>query len=627
MNTIRSLVLVALALICAFSSAKTPIKFGKVTQEELEMTQYEADTSAVAVVLCKYGQLNSTDLSFTETRRVKILKKAGTEYSEFTFSGDNRTMVKAKVFNLIDGEVIENKLKRESIFKERVTENYYRIRVALPNVKEGTVYDIQVTHNFLPAEFAFQEDLPVLHSELYLETSPYIEFRKRKVGYLPIQSDGKNTYYCDNMEAFKAEPFINSAENYKTKFEFDILNISVPGYYRSFTTSWEAVNNQLASDENFGHAIFNSSAYLSKIKKEIEENCTTKLEKVQAAYDAIKKIKWNEYKSVYTSTESLGMAYKEGEANSADINLMLMQLLLKLDIHALPVVLSTRDNGTLHIIYPSLEKLNYVIVRTEIDDKEYLLDATDELLPLGMLPKRCLNERGRLVTNESGKWIDLQASQKDQETILYDLTLDDDLNLEGKLSFARYDYAAYDFRKSYKEFASEDDFLTAIETNNPGLLIKDYNLENLSDLDKPIKEKYSIKISNKVEKINDMILVNPFLFEQVEVNPFKLENREYPVDFAYLKTKYLISKITIPEGYQVESTPKPIKAYLPDKQSNILINYSVMGNSISVTYKLSLAKSKFMAQEYPLLKALYAEVIKKQAEPIILKPIQNEASL
>jgi len=71
--------------------------------------------------------------------------------------------------------------------------------VALPNVKKGTVYDIQVTHNFLPSEFAFQEDLPVLHSELYLETSPYIEFRKRKVGFLPIQSDGRNKYYCDNM--------------------------------------------------------------------------------------------------------------------------------------------------------------------------------------------------------------------------------------------------------------------------------------------------------------------------------------------------------------------------------------------------------------------------------------------
>ncbi|MCU4166593.1 hypothetical protein [Carboxylicivirga caseinilyticus] len=304
-----------------------------------------------------------------------------------------------------------------------------------------------------------------------------------------------------------------------------------------------------------------------------------------------------------------------------------MQLLLKLDIQALPVVLSTRDNGLLHIIYPSLEKLNYVIVWTMIDDKEYLLDATDELLPLGMLPKRCLNERGRLVTNQSGKWIDLKTDKKDQETILYDLAIDDDLNLEGNISFAKYDYAAYDFRKNYKEYASEEDYLTALETNNPGLLIKAFKVENIDNLNEPIKEKYEIEISNKIEKINDMILVNPFLFEQIEENPFKLENREYPVDFAYLKTKYLITKITFPEGYQVESTPQPIRAFLPDKKSNILINYSVIGNVINVTYKLNLAKAQYMADEYPLLKALYGEIIKKQAEPIILKPIQDEASL
>ncbi len=622
-----SILLAILASNFTVCFSKAPIKFGKVSLEELEMTTYEADTSAVAVVLCKYGHLNGADLTFSETRRVKILKKAGTEYSEFTFSGDDRTMVKAKIFNLENGEIIEERLKKESIFKEKVTENYFRIKIALPNIKVGSVYDIEVVHEFLPSEFAFQEELPVAHSELYLESSSYVEFRKRKVGFLPIQTENGSVFYCDNVAAFKPEPYINSVENYKTKFEFDILNISLPGFYRSYTTSWEAVNDRLAANAYFGHAIFNGSGYLSKIKKEIEETCTTTLEKVEAAYEAIKKVKWNEYESVYTSTEVLASAYKEGKANSADINLMLMQLLLKLDIQALPVVLSTRDNGLLHIIYPSLEKLNYVIVWTMIEDKEYLLDATDELLPLGMLPKRCLNERGRLVTNQSGKWIDLKTDKKDQETILYDLAIDDDLNLEGNISFAKYDYAAYDFRKNYKEYASEEDYLTALETSNPGLLIKDFTVENIDNLNEPIKEKYEIEISNKIEKINDMILVNPFLFEQIEENPFKLENREYPVDFAYLKTKYLITKITFPEGYQVESTPQPIRAFLPDKKSNILINYSVIGNVINVTYKLNLAKAQYMADEYPLLKALYGEIIKKQAEPIILKPIQDEASL
>ncbi|WP_421919688.1 hypothetical protein [Marinifilum sp.] len=36
-------------------AAKAPIKFGKVTKDELLMNRYDKDTSAIAVYLCDYG--------------------------------------------------------------------------------------------------------------------------------------------------------------------------------------------------------------------------------------------------------------------------------------------------------------------------------------------------------------------------------------------------------------------------------------------------------------------------------------------------------------------------------------------------------------------------------------------
>lgn len=624
----RNYIIALLLLLCLNTYAyKSPIKFGKVSLDELQMTEYAPDTSAVAVVLCKYGYFNGTNYNFTETRRVKILKKAGTEYSEFTFPGNEKSNIRARVYNLVNGEIVEEKVKRESIFKEKVTEDYYRIRVAIPNVQVGTVYDIEVTRPWLPSEFAFQEDIPIKHSELMLESSTYIDFRKRQVGFLPLTDDKKGKYICKEVPAFKKEPYMSSAENYKTKFEFDILNIFAPGYYKEYTTSWDAVNDRLASNIYFGHAIFNGGSYLNTIKKEIEATCTTTLEKVEAAHKAIKKVKWNEYESVFTSTKSLSTAYKDGKANSADINLMLMQLLIKLDIHALPVVLSTRENGALHMFYPSFDKLNYVVIWTKIDGKEYLIDATDELLPTGLLPKRCLNKRGRLVTNERGKWIDLNTDKKDKQNIMYDLTLDEDLNLQGSINYARYDYAAYNFRKNFKEFASDDDFLTSLETKYPGLTIKDFNIDNINDLKQPIKDNYQIKISNQVERINDMLLINPFLFEQLEDNPFKLENRQFPVDFAYQQMTLMVSKITFPEKYQLESLPKPIKMVLPDKKTTAIINYSAIGNCVNVTYRIQFNKSEYPPEEYAYLQALYNEIIKKHAEPIVIKLAKNEASL
>lgn len=621
------LMLAIIATSLTLTYSKAPIKFGKVSLEELQMTQYDADTSAVAVVLCKYGHFNATDFSFTLTQRVKILKKAGTSYSEYSFPSSENVTVRAKVFNLIDGNIEEEKVKNDNIFKEKVTDDVYRVNIAIPNVKVGTVYDIQYTFKGFPFEFTFQQYIPVKHAEIYIEESPYVNFRKRMVGYLAIQSPKNNVFVIENVPAFKKEAYINSAENYISKFEFDILEYSFPGYYKSFSTSWESINDRLNDHTYFGVAIVNGSMYLSDIKKEIESTQSNDLDKAKAAVESIKQVQWNHRNSIYTSTASLGTAFKDGKANAADINLMLLQLLKKLDIESYPIVLSTRSHGLLNPFYPSYDKLNYVVVCAVIDGKEILLDATDKYLPAGMLPMRCLNGQGRLVNKQQGKWIDLNTDKKNYDVILYELSLDEDLKLNGKIDYARYDYSAYNFRKRFHDFANEEDYLVDLEGKYPGLTVKDCKFEDINNIDNPVKETYEISLSNKVGKVGDMLLINPFLFETIDENPFKMEDRQYPVDFAYKREKIMISKITIPDNYQISEIPKPIKIVLPDKSASALINYQVIGNTINVTYRLKIGKTQYLMDEYAYLKTLYKTIIEKHAEPVIIKPIQNEASL
>ncbi|HBO74555.1 MAG TPA: hypothetical protein DD653_07700 [Marinilabiliales bacterium] len=58
---LNSIVLVAFFLLTITSNAfasKEPIKFGKVSKEELEMSIYSKDSSAPAVILCDYGYWN-----------------------------------------------------------------------------------------------------------------------------------------------------------------------------------------------------------------------------------------------------------------------------------------------------------------------------------------------------------------------------------------------------------------------------------------------------------------------------------------------------------------------------------------------------------------------------------------
>ena len=612
---------IVLFIVVQLVAAKAPIKFGKVDIEDLKMTVYEPDTSAAAVVLCKYGYFNANNYSFTTVTRVKILKKAGVSLSEFSFPGKEDMQVRGKVYNLENGEIVEEKLKKESIFKLKITEDYYRMKVALPNIKEGSVYDIETVQSLLPSEFAFQREIPVKYCELVLERSAEIEFRKRSRGFGRINPVGQNTFVVEDMPAFKEEPYMDSKENYLTKFEFDILSISVPGYYKGFTTSWEAVNKRLRSSEYFGGTITNGGAFLNDIKKEIEAKYDNPYDKMVAAYEAIKQVKWNEVESLFASSSHLGGIFKDKKGNSAEINMMLYQLLKKLEIYGMPVAISTRENGRLHQFYPSLDKLNYMFVRAKVDGKEYLLDATEELMPANTLPLRCLNKSGRLIDNESGTWINLKTDKKDREIVIYNLNIEEDLSVEGSLECSRYDYSAYDFRKSFKSFANDEEFLEKMELEHPGLRIKDYELIDLDSIYKPSKERYEVKISNFLQQVGDMVMINPFVYEKVENNPFKLEERKYPVDFAYKREKMFVSKITIPEGYTFNTLPKPARIVLPDKAGSVMINYAVTGNVLNTVYKLKLNKSLFTTEEYGALKQLYALIIEKHSEPVVIKKI------
>lgn len=624
----RTLTLViSIVIALQFCAAKAPIKFGKVDMEDLKMTVYEPDTSAVAVVLCKYGHFNANDFRFTTITRVKILKKEGTSLSEFSFPGKESMQVRAKVFNLENGEVVDEKVKNESIFKLKITDDVYRMQVALPNVKVGSVYDIETSQILLPGEFTFQREIPVKYCELVLEEAPEIEFRKRTSGFGTLQPIGRNTFVAKDMPAFKSEPFMDSRENYVTKFEFDILRINVPGYFKSFTTTWEAVNDILEDHMYFGGAISNGSAFLNDIKKEIELKSYEPYEKMVAAYEAIKVVKWNKYESLYASEPNLSGVFKDKKANAGEINMMLYLLLQKLDFDCAPVAMSTRENGRLNPFYPSLEKLNYMIVNVNLGDKNYLLDATEEFMPADMLPKRCLNKSGRLINKQSGIWVDLNTDKIDKEVVVYDLKLSEELDAEGTMVCEESEYAAFDFRKDYSEYASDEEYVQDFEMKHSGLRVKDFKLNDVESIYKPVKEEYDIKISSVAQKVGDMIMFNPLLFEQVKDNPFKLEDRKYPVDFGYKRNKLVMSTISIPEGYEFSTLPKSARFALPDKAGSVTINYSAIGNKLTVMYNIQINKEVFSYQEYPYLKQLYAMIIDKHAEPVVIKKNQDEASL
>jgi hypothetical protein len=624
----RNLRVFALLFIVGLSSfaQKAPVKFGTVDKADLEMKVYAADTSASAVILCDYGYFSTNSYSFTRTLRVKILKTEGTSWGDWRFYTDDNSTVKGVTYNLVNGEIVETKLKNESIYKERVYENNYRTRVAMPNVSPGSIIDIMYTKPWLPSEWKFQNVIPVRWSELVIENSPYINWRKNYFGFGQIDINTNTRWVAKDVPAFKEEPYIANVTNYLTRFTIEVLSISIPptngssGFYREYSTTWEAVNNQLLQDSRFG-MVMQGCGFLNDKVKEIKALNLSPMDQVIAAQEYVKQsVKWNEIEAVYVSATGLSEPFKNKIGNSADVNLILIQMLKKMDLNVSPVVLSTRSNGFLSPIYPSLDQLNYVVAYVVIDGTPYFVDATGKNLPVGLLPVHALNLKGRIVADGANSdWVDLIPTKKNRKTTQADLTLNPDLTLTGTIKRNSYDYAAYNFRNDYEEFNSEEEFLKNEESENPGLVISNFSLNCLDSLYKPVTENYDVKIKNKVSKVGNQYYLYPLLFEQITENPFKSEERKCPVDFIYPSEQTLLFKFTLPENFKIVELPQAQILKNPDKTLSVQYQLSVIGNTINLTYKFSRTATNFSIDEYSDIRAFFSELIKKQSEPIILE--------
>lgn len=617
-----------LLLICFPSFAqKAPVKYGTVTKADLEMNAYSLDTSAVAAILCNYGYFNSHTYDFVRILRIKIFKKEGTTWGNRIFPTSDKTAIRGITYNLENGEIVETKLKSESIFLERVSEDIYRTRVAMPNVREGSIIDLEFRHPWLPGEWRFQDVIPVKWSELLIEDSEYIEFRKNYFGFLPLSESSSIRSVAKDMPAFKEEPYMANATNYMTKFEIEILRISIPisdnyrGFYKEYSTTWAAVNARLMQNGHFGMAM-KGCMFLNNKVKEIEQTCSTPMEKLIAAHEYVKHaVKWNELEALYISSEELLTPFNKKIGNSSDVNLILIQLLKKLDLNVTPVALSTRSNGFLSPLFPSLDKLNYVVAYVLIDDKPYLVDATEEYLPVGMLPERCINLQGRIIDEMKSDWVDLIPEKKDKTMIQEELTIGPDLVMTGKIIRKSYDYAALDFRNNYGKYNSEEEFLRDLENNCLGLSIINSQISNLDSIYLPVQEEYEVKIKNRVTSAGNLLYIYPLMFEQIAENPFKSEERHYPVDFITPSEMTFIAKITIPDGWQIVELPKVMIMKLPDNSVSMQYQISSVGNYVNLTYKFNLAKTYFSIEEYADLRVFFSELVKKHSEPVVIKSL------
>jgi len=591
------------------------IKFGKVSGTEMKMTVYPEDSTAEAVILSDIGKFDKQTFRFYRHLRVKILKKSGTHWGNWTFPVPSKGAIRGIVYNMENGEVVKEKLDKSNIHEEEIVEDYVVYKVFMPNVKVGSVIDIKYDFVGLPFEWRFQQRIPVKYCELELEKSEYVHFSMNHFGFEPVTSITSGSHWMvKNMPSFKSEPYISDYSNYITKFEIDLKSIIVPGrIYKEYTSSWEALNDYLMDHDYVGGAL-NGASFLNSFAKDVKDLDLTMEEKIDTAYNYIRdNIKWNGNSSIYTTTFLRNNFVNDHMGNSAEVNLMLVNLLNKMDVRTFPVVLSTRSNGILNPVFPSLNKLNYVIAYVYQDDVRMALDATDEDLLPGMLPERCINGQGRLISKEYTTWVDLGADSRFMNQTMISINQTDD-GWEAKVSrkLTGHDYLRWIDHQ--EDLNSEIKYKAELEESYPGIVIEDYSKEARPD-ETIVVEHLDCDITELVDDFGQELYVPGLIMVDSE-NPFKNPERKYPVDFVLPSVQQFIVNITLDEDHTIGTLPENAVLRLPENGGEIFFVCNGSGNRVNLQVRLKINKSVFTEAEYPYLQTFYSEMISKLNETI-----------
>ncbi len=381
--------------------------------------------------------------------------------------------------------------------------------------------------------------------------------------------------------------------------------------------TWQQVCTELLKDEDFGFALNRDNGWLSDVVNEATRGATGKLEKAKNIFAYVRD---NMTCTNYNRTsldKSIRNVLKDRSGNEAEINLLLTAMLLKADLEAEPVMLSTRSHGYAFELYPILDRFNYVISRMEAEGKYYYLDASRPRLGFGKLGYDSYNGHARVI-NQTATPLELIAdSLLERKATAVFIINDEKGNLTGSLRQMPGYYESYSLRNRIQEKGKDQLFSDIKKAFNAEIDVIKPEIDSLDKYEQPLNIHYEFNLKTDKE---DIIYFNPMFGEAWKENPFKSAERVYPVEMPYTIDETYILQLDIPAGYVIDELPKPMIVKLNEEDDGRFeYRLSESGGTISLRSVLRLNRAYFLPDEYEMLREFFNLVVKKQSEQIVFK--------
>jgi len=660
------LMLCALLIPLLLNAQKDPIKWGKVSEKDLKMTVYEADTTADALVLADYATLDFDFSSgearyvFHRHRRIKILKRSGFKYGDISISVFNDDKISGLKAQAISPNGEEYKVKKSEIYEEETTDKWSRTKFSFPQITEGAVLEYEYSLNsgdfFNLERWYFQDYIPVRHSELRLDIPEWYNYlfftqgRRADIAEqemvkrtlrVPMRKErttaglgnttsthvsstisanvNKHRYVMKNVPAFKEEAYMTTANDHIAKIDFQLQSVKYPNsIIEPILSSWPEVAKELSEHEHFGRQYTQKRRYkkLLEAMEPVLKKGTTKDEKALLAYQFLaENMEWTG-KYTFLADKNLDDCFEERKGNSVELNLMLLAILNELGVEAYPLLVSTREHGKMLTLYPIINQFNHMLVAASVGGTLQIMDVGSAQRPVGLPRVASLNGKAWVASMDNPQWIDLTPPLS-TATNMFDLTL----SPEGQVAFSmRGQYEGYDameLRQSFKKDAEGKFLKEEWQERLPECTLESISVDETANLTAPFKIEVSGDVSELTTSLPNFIYLTPTVEPIIEENPFKLEQRDYPVNFPYPFKIHNLVFVNKPEGYVVDDLPESIRLNLPNGGGTFEYLINEAGNKISIITKLEIKQLIYTPEEYQAIKSFFAMILEKQGEQLV----------
>jgi len=569
---------------------------------------------------------------------IKILNERGRKFAEVDIDYDS-TYEKAELLFARtikpDGQVVNvgaKHIRDVSRYMDfPLYSNARALIISMPEVTEGAIieYEVKITRNKMIAKrefnlaYTLQEEEPLLKAKLSLVIP-----KERKINKILLNE--KFNSFSANLEPRVSTEGDNKIYDWEFKDVPQIIpepsmppeNEITPGFILSSFQSWEAIYKwwwALSKDK------IDINPEMRTKTKELIAGKVSAEAKARAVYNwCIKNIRYVgiEYGQAGYEPHRASEIFANKYGDCKDQAILLISLLKEAGVEAYPVLIGTKGTFKLEEKLPTV-LFNHCIAATMVDNKLVFLDPTGETVSYGDLPAGdqarkvlvFLKDRAEILSTPDFPAGHNQLVKKTQIKINQDETIEATREIS---TFGSYDQSQRWKFKYTRPILIEEALKEAVHQTTPGGKLLDYKIDNVEEMDKPVKLFYKFSGPNYLIRAGKARVIST---GAVDTSIVAKDQRDYDIDFDTLNVEESVVTIELPANLTVKFLPDPIN--YQTKWSDTVNEYTFKDNKIILVSKNIMKKKSVSAEDYAEFKKSLQDLAEKSKQCIILEKIDK----